>query len=291
MAYSKFKAAGQAEILRAAQKDENYIQQLNEVISNVALNFGGKSFWLKYARYHIILSKTVYYASTSLCNLQTLGEEYTGIIPMQRSLRTLLTLRRMLLYVIMLSGGHIALERMFAQLEKATLPGSMQMYSIIYHDAVRMVKHLMPYLERLNKSIFYWNGSYYSLVNRFLGVKHALVQSWLKDEASLYGFKILAGVTFANLIVSFIHTFPSQLASKPSVSLPEVTVARKHALSRNTCKLCLGGRKNTSITPCGHLFCWTCIMKWLQIRKDCPMCKSNLIPSRITFLMNYDRYA
>ncbi|KAG0603119.1 hypothetical protein M758_10G068100 [Ceratodon purpureus] len=52
------------------------------------------------------------------------------------------------------------------------------------------------------------------------------------------------------------------------------------------CMICLEELKNPMCTPCGHLFCWSCIYAWLKDEpKPCPMCKSivlelysNIIP-------------
>ena len=56
----------------------------------------------------------------------------------------------------------------------------------------------------------------------------------------------------------------------------------------NICLLCLNKYSNTCCTPCGHLFCWSCIHLYL-IRKDtCPKCKIKIKPQDIIFLQNYD---
>jgi hypothetical protein len=56
----------------------------------------------------------------------------------------------------------------------------------------------------------------------------------------------------------------------------------------NVCLLCLNKYSNTCCTPCGHLFCWSCIHLYL-IRKDtCPKCKIKIKPQDIIFLQNYD---
>ncbi|ODV63498.1 ubiquitin-protein ligase peroxin 10 ASCRUDRAFT_73340 [Ascoidea rubescens DSM 1968] len=50
------------------------------------------------------------------------------------------------------------------------------------------------------------------------------------------------------------------------------------------CMLCLSPMINPSSAPCGHLFCWTCILDWSKEQNNCPLCRtpieSKLIPLR-----------
>ncbi|ONK63973.1 uncharacterized protein A4U43_C07F20810 [Asparagus officinalis] len=46
------------------------------------------------------------------------------------------------------------------------------------------------------------------------------------------------------------------------------------------CSICLDSASDPVVTLCGHLYCWPCIYKWLQVDAsaphDCPVCKSPL---------------
>jgi len=35
--------------------------------------------------------------------------------------------------------------------------------------------------------------------------------------------------------------------------------------------------KNISITPCGHIFCFNCILKAVSYNKECPICRNRLV--------------
>jgi len=52
------------------------------------------------------------------------------------------------------------------------------------------------------------------------------------------------------------------------------------------CNICFESPEGPVVTPCGHLYCWPCILKWMEMHRSvdvCPVCKSgitreNLIP-------------
>ena len=51
------------------------------------------------------------------------------------------------------------------------------------------------------------------------------------------------------------------------------------------CSICyetLDPRRNMCVTPCGHDFCFVCIMTSLAWRTSCPCCREPLVPTRAT---------
>mmetsp|Transcript_3287 Transcript_3287/g.13024 ORF Transcript_3287/g.13024 Transcript_3287/m.13024 type:complete len:222 (+) Transcript_3287:200-865(+) len=71
----------------------------------------------------------------------------------------------------------------------------------------------------------------------------------------------------------------------PEPSAPQVDVAKEGgkegyvdpANSYFECNICLELAQEPIVTQCGHLYCWSCIYKWLQVfpeAQQCPVCKA-----------------
>lgn len=51
------------------------------------------------------------------------------------------------------------------------------------------------------------------------------------------------------------------------------------------CNICLDLARNPVVTCCGHLFCWSCLYRWLHVHsdaKECPVCKGEVILKTVT---------
>lgn len=75
----KHAKARQPEIIRTTQKDLSYSDELSEKFSEL-LRLTGPRNWIKYNHLTNLAAQLSYHSFASLNTLQTLGEEYTGII-------------------------------------------------------------------------------------------------------------------------------------------------------------------------------------------------------------------
>jgi peroxin-10 len=58
-----------------------------------------------------------------------------------------------------------------------------------------------------------------------------------------------------------------------ALSLDSIPPAKR---ASRMCTLCLEERTNSTITECGHLFCWSCIVGWGREKAECPLCRQGL---------------
>ncbi|XP_039260431.2 E3 ubiquitin-protein ligase RNF185-like [Styela clava] len=62
-----------------------------------------------------------------------------------------------------------------------------------------------------------------------------------------------------------------------SSSEPSNASANKN--SQFECNICLDEANDAVISLCGHLFCWPCLLQWLETRphrQECPVCKAGI---------------
>ncbi|KAL8491342.1 hypothetical protein ACS0TY_023101 [Phlomoides rotata] len=71
---------------------------------------------------------------------------------------------------------------------------------------------------------------------------------------------------------------PPTTSAQESSSLPYVHHDNEDV--RFICRICMHSVKEPVLTRCGHLYCWPCLYRWLEIAKKCPVCKRLIIANQ-----------
>ena len=77
------------------------------------------------------------------------------------------------------------------------------------------------------------------------------------------------------------HT-PLPPSSNPRYDLSDAsTLAWLQPKQQRKCTLCLEPMKDPSVTTCGHVFCWTCILDWVAEKPECPLCRQSVLGQHV----------
>ncbi|XP_043283516.1 peroxisome biogenesis factor 10 [Venturia canescens] len=272
--------ASQAEILRARQRDDEFINHLQDKLSDLLHRFGGYRSILPFLQSNVPF-KLIYFIVTSGFGNQTLGEEYTGIVQANLGTRNVPSMSARILSALLECFGEQGLIRILERLRVSINNPDSQLRPeaiLFFNKFISKLKAGIPVFVLLHKGLFYIYGRYYSLGKRIAGVDYAKVQGKSSSDGVSWGLRLLGAATLAQCLLQLWQNSRTIEKSETEVDLPESKI-------ENKCNLCLDASPTTT-TPCGHLFCWECLGDWLRTRAQCPLCREPVKSSRMVYLMN-----
>jgi len=168
----------------------------------------------------------------------------------------------------------------------------------------------------LSLATFYFTGSYYHLSKRLWGLRYVFTKR-IEENEQRVGYEVLGVLMVLQMAVQgFIHvrqtlasvqeeeeptaeprrkddSLLSSVRHPPSIPLLPASTPRYDlaadpsalpwipAGQQRKCTLCLEPYKDPSVTTCGHVFCWTCVRDWVREKPECPLCRQEVLASKV----------
>ena len=244
----------------------------------------GDQVFTKYRLWIDAAARFMYYAMTTISNIQTVGEEYSGILQVDSSSSKLAlpSFQKRFIEVLFLTKGRLTLRKIVNYLESKEY---LQHYlKLMLNYGVEHFSSVLDLIEMLHLVVFYRHGSYYHLSKRIVGVRYIPLRRTAGDKLD---YKVIAQLSLANFCINIISQILPSFTNAKYSEMHEFEDDKSEGTG-NQCSLCLHKRRNSCCTPCGHVFCWKCLHGSNNIITECPMCRCALTPSQLIPLINYD---
>lgn len=260
----KWAYADQSSLIRSSQKDLYFERRIQDhlddfLTSNITRHLpdGVARDSQKLCQ---CLARSIYLGLTTMMGEKTLGEEYCSLLQVDQ--------------------------------RELNLPGVLKRFILSLEPLVELAisdkwSGLLRSLGILVSSAFYFNKlGYLHPVKLLLGFRYVYhprrAPKLLRDSSLRRLYFCLGALSLVVGLADFIRSMSALVQSRHD----QLADTDEKLKAGDVCPLCLVKRKDSTRLPCGHVFCWECVCRWLQQRKQCPLCRVPATHSDLLVLYN-----
>ncbi|XP_074102674.1 peroxisomal biogenesis factor 10 [Cotesia typhae] len=274
------RAANQAEILRAHQRDDEFVKELDRKLQKFLSKIKNNKVLTQWQSEMV---RFVYFIFTSGSENLTLGEEYTGITQASIKNRKIVPIHARVLCLLLELFGERELLKIVDRLKQSAAGSDDLNHKNAWLNILKLARVFIPVAVVFQKCLFYLMNSRFSISRQIAGIDYAKVFGMSPTGDVSWGLKFLGIITLIQCVLQIRQTGfnkahdDQDYAGQPASSIDNENVAN--------CQLCFEAQPS-AVTPCGHLFCWNCLAEWARVQSQCPACREYLTSSRIVPLIN-----